>query len=57
MLYFLKTLLSGGNFTTDNILLYQAANSIVVGVVDLLKVISFYKLAAKAKTDHLIMLK
>merc|ERR1712238_311581 len=57
MLYFLNTFLSGDNFTARNILLRQAANSILVCIVDLLKAISFYKLIAKAKTDHLIMLK
>mmetsp|Transcript_2570 Transcript_2570/g.2849 ORF Transcript_2570/g.2849 Transcript_2570/m.2849 type:complete len:395 (-) Transcript_2570:145-1329(-) len=57
MLYFLNTFLSGDNFTARNILLHQAANSILVCMVDLLKAISFYKLIAKAKTDHLIMLK
>jgi len=57
MLYFLNTFLSGDNFTARNILLHQAANSILICVVDLLKAISFYKLIAKAKTNHLIMLK
>jgi len=57
MLYFLNTFLSGDNFTARNILLHQAANSILVCMVDLLKGITFYKLVAKAKTDHLIMLK
>merc|ERR1712161_177391 len=57
MLYFLNTFLSGDSFTAWNILLHQAANSILVCMFDLLKAISFYKLVAKAKTDHLIMLK
>jgi len=57
MLYFLNTFLSGDNFTARNILLHQAANSILVCMVDLLKAKSFYKQVAKAKTDHLIMLK
>ena len=57
MLYFLNTFLSGDNFTARNILLHQAANSILVCMFDLLKAISFYELVAKAKTDHLIMLK
>ena len=57
MLYFLNTFLSGDNFTARNILLHQAANSILVCMVDLLKGITFYKQVAKAKTDHLIMLK
>merc|ERR1712238_13768 len=57
MLYFLNTFLSGDNFTARNTLLHQAANSILVCIFDLLKAVSFYKLVAKAKTDHLIMLK
>ena len=57
MLYFLNTFLSGDNFTASNILLHQAANSILVCMFDLLKAVSFYKLVAKAKTNHLIMLK
>jgi len=57
MLYFLNTFMSGENFTARNVLLHQAANSILVCMVDLLKAVSFSKLVAKAKTDHLIMLR
>ena len=57
MLYFLNVFLSGENFTAKNIFPHQAANSILVCMVDLLKAISFYKIVAKAKTDHLVMLK
>mmetsp|Transcript_24830 Transcript_24830/g.27816 ORF Transcript_24830/g.27816 Transcript_24830/m.27816 type:complete len:293 (-) Transcript_24830:158-1036(-) len=57
MLYILDTVMSEVKFTAQNILIYQAGTSIVVCMLDILKVIFFSKLVAKAKTGKIIMLR
>jgi len=53
MLYLLDTTMSEDKFTTRNILLHQAANSILVCMLDVIKVIFF----SEANTDNIIMLR
>jgi len=57
MLYILDTVMSEVKFTARNILIYQAGTSILVCMLDILKVIFFSKLVAKAKTGNIIMLR
>jgi len=57
MLYILDTVMSEVKFTARNILLYQAATSILVCMLDILQVIFFPKFVAKGKMGNISMLK
>jgi len=57
MLYILDTVMSKVKFNARNILIYQAGTSILVCMLDILKVIFFSKLVATAKTGNIIMLR
>lgn len=55
IMYFADTYLSS-HFTPENVFLHQAANSVLVVAVDLLKAALFSSLILKAKIDHLVHL-
>jgi len=57
MLYILDIVMAEVKFTATNILLYQAATSILVCMLDILKVILFSKFVDKGKMGNISMLR